>query len=41
MPDQDHRLWVPPDALADVILFLSSDAARCVTGAAIPVFGRS
>lgn len=41
MPDQDHRRWVPPDALADVILFLASDAARCVTGAAIPVYGRS
>jgi NAD(P)-dependent dehydrogenase (short-subunit alcohol dehydrogenase family) len=41
MPDQDHTTWVPPAALADVILFLASDAARCVTGAAIPVFGRS
>ena len=41
MPDQDHDTWVPPAALADVILFLASDAARCVTGAAIPVFGRS
>jgi NAD(P)-dependent dehydrogenase (short-subunit alcohol dehydrogenase family) len=41
MPDQDHATWVPPAALADVIVFLASDAARCVTGAAIPVFGRS
>jgi len=41
MPDQDHATWVPAAALADVILFLASDAARCVTGAAIPVFGRS
>lgn len=41
MPDQDHATWVPPAALADVILFLASDAARCVTGAAIPVYGRS
>ena len=41
MPDQDHGTWVPPGALADVILFLASDAARCVTGAAVPVYGRS
>jgi NAD(P)-dependent dehydrogenase (short-subunit alcohol dehydrogenase family) len=41
MPDQDHDTWVPPAALADVILFLASDAARCVTGAAVPVYGRS
>ena len=41
MPDQDHDRWVPTAALADVILFLASDASRCVTGAAIPVYGRS
>jgi NAD(P)-dependent dehydrogenase (short-subunit alcohol dehydrogenase family) len=41
MPNADHGTWVPPEALADVILFLASPAARCVTGAAIPVYGRS
>jgi NAD(P)-dependent dehydrogenase (short-subunit alcohol dehydrogenase family) len=41
MPDQDHSRWVPPAALADVILFLASDAARCISGAAVPVYGRS
>ncbi|MGD2081460.1 MAG: SDR family NAD(P)-dependent oxidoreductase [Chromatiales bacterium] len=41
MPDADHATWVPTSALADVILFLASDAARCVTGAAVPVYGRS
>ncbi|MBV5275771.1 MAG: SDR family oxidoreductase [Lamprocystis purpurea] len=41
MPDQDHDRWVSLAALADVILFLASDAARAVTGAAVPVYGRS
>jgi len=41
MPDQDHTRWVPLDALADVIVFLASEAARAVTGAAVPVYGRS
>jgi NAD(P)-dependent dehydrogenase (short-subunit alcohol dehydrogenase family) len=41
MPDADHRTWVPPDALADVVLFLASDAARSVHGAAVPVVGLS
>lgn len=41
MPAADFTKWVSPAALADVILFLASDAARAVTGAAIPVYGRS
>lgn len=41
MPDKDHDTWVPTDALADVMLFLASPAARCVSGAAVPVYGRS
>jgi len=40
MPDADTTRWVAPEALADVILFLLSPAARAVTGAAIPVYGR-
>jgi len=41
MPDADFSRWVTPEALADVIVFLASDAARESTGAAVPVYGRS
>ena len=41
MPNADHSRWVPPIDLADVVVFLSSDAARAVHGAAIPVDGLS
>jgi len=40
MPKADHSRWVEPEAIADVILFLASDAARAVQGAAIPVYGK-
>jgi len=40
MPDADFTRWVAPEEIAEVILFLASDAARAVTGAAIPVLGR-
>jgi len=39
MPDADTSRWVTPDSLANVILFLTSDAARDIHGAAIPVYG--
>ncbi|MGE3693369.1 MAG: SDR family NAD(P)-dependent oxidoreductase [Novosphingobium sp.] len=37
MPDADMSQWVLPETIADVILFLASDAARGITGALIPV----
>lgn len=40
MPEADYSKWVAPEALADVILFLASDAARALHGAALPVFGK-
>jgi NAD(P)-dependent dehydrogenase (short-subunit alcohol dehydrogenase family) len=40
MPQADARRWVAPEAIAEVIAFLLSDAARAITGAAIAVRGR-
>jgi NAD(P)-dependent dehydrogenase (short-subunit alcohol dehydrogenase family) len=40
MPNADFAKWVRPEELADVILFLASDAASAVTGALLPVNGR-
>ena len=40
MPKADFSKWVTPQELADVILFLVSDAASAVTGALSPVAGR-
>ncbi len=37
MPGSDFSKWVAPEAVADVILFLASDSARAIHGAAIPV----
>ena len=39
MPKADPRRWVAPEALADVVLFLASESARAIHGAAIPVTG--
>jgi len=40
MPKADTSHWVQPGAIASLILWLASDAAKDVTGAAIPVYGR-
>jgi NAD(P)-dependent dehydrogenase (short-subunit alcohol dehydrogenase family) len=40
MPNADFSKWVRPQELAEVILFLASDASSAVTGALIPVSGR-
>jgi len=40
VPNGDFSKWVEPGAIADVIAFLASDAARAINGAALPVFGK-
>jgi len=40
MPQADFGKWVTPHELAEVILFLLSDAASAVTGTLLPVSGR-
>ena len=39
MPKADPAKWVAPADLANVMVFLASDAARAVHGAALPVTG--
>jgi NAD(P)-dependent dehydrogenase (short-subunit alcohol dehydrogenase family) len=41
MPSADPSHWVAPADLANVVLFLASDEARAVHGAAVPVTGLS
>lgn len=39
MPKADFSKWPKPEDIAQVVLFLASDAARVIHGASIPVFG--
>lgn len=41
MPDATFSKWVPPEDIAEVVLFLLSPAARSISGATIPVYGRA
>src|SRR5205807_2697054 len=41
MPDADFAKWPKPEDIARIILFLCSDEARVIHGAAIPVYGDS
>lgn len=41
MPEEDYSRWVSPPDIAKVILFLTSDDASIINGAAIPVYGRA
>jgi NAD(P)-dependent dehydrogenase (short-subunit alcohol dehydrogenase family) len=39
MPDADFARWPKPEDIARVVLFLCSDDAKLIHGAAIPVYG--
>jgi NAD(P)-dependent dehydrogenase (short-subunit alcohol dehydrogenase family) len=41
MPDADFATWPKPEDIAAVVLFLCSDKAKTIHGAAIPVYGNS
>ena len=41
MPKSDFSQWVQPEQIADLIVFLLSDRASAITGALIPITGRT
>jgi NAD(P)-dependent dehydrogenase (short-subunit alcohol dehydrogenase family) len=41
MPGADFSKWPKPEEIASVILFLCSEEARVIHGAAIPVYGKT
>jgi len=41
MPNSDFTKWPKPEDIARVILFLCSDDAKLINGAAVPVYGNA
>jgi NAD(P)-dependent dehydrogenase (short-subunit alcohol dehydrogenase family) len=41
MPNSDFTQWPKPEDIARVILFLCSDDAKLISGAAVPVYGNT
>lgn len=41
MPEADFAKWVKPEEIARVIVFLSSDDSKPISGAGIPVYGKA
>src|SRR5690348_1048335 len=41
MPGADFSKWPKPEEIARVILFLCSDDAKLISGAAVPVYGNA
>jgi NAD(P)-dependent dehydrogenase (short-subunit alcohol dehydrogenase family) len=40
-PKADHSKWVDPVEIAEVIIFLASEKAKPISGAAVPVYGKA
>jgi NAD(P)-dependent dehydrogenase (short-subunit alcohol dehydrogenase family) len=40
-PEADFTKWIKPTEIAATLLFLASEGAAAITGAAIPLYGRS
>lgn len=41
MPDSNFAAWPKPEDIAQVVLFLASDFAKTIHGAAVPVYGNA
>ncbi len=41
MPNADFATWPKPEEIAQVVLFLCSDPAKTIHGAAVPVYGNA
>lgn len=41
MPKAKHKNWVKPEEIAKVMLFLATEDSDLISGAAIPVYGKS
>jgi NAD(P)-dependent dehydrogenase (short-subunit alcohol dehydrogenase family) len=41
MPKADPSKWVAPESIARLLVWLTSDQARDISGAAIPIYGRA
>lgn len=41
MPEADFSKWVKPEEIARIIVFLASDDSKPISGAGIPVYGKS
>lgn len=41
MPEADFAAWPKPQDIAQVVLFLASDAAKTIHGASVPVYGNA